>query len=78
LKEMEGEGLRMVAIYHSHTHSRAYPSQTDLGRAFFPGTGEPNFPDTAYVIVSLIEKKPELRAFMIGEKGVMEVGIIEG
>jgi proteasome lid subunit RPN8/RPN11 len=75
-RELDREGLRMVAIYHSHTDSQAYPSQTDIGRAFFPGTTEPNFPETAYVIVSLAQEEPEVRAFMIGGDGVEEISII--
>jgi proteasome lid subunit RPN8/RPN11 len=76
-RDLQREGLRMVAIYHSHTDSPAYPSQTDIGRAFFPGTTEPNFPETAYVIVSLAQEKPEVRAFMIMEDGVEEISIIQ-
>jgi proteasome lid subunit RPN8/RPN11 len=76
-KELQREGLLMVGIYHSHTQSPAYPSETDIGRAFFPGTREPNFPEAAYVIVSLMEKEPELRAYTIGQDGVDEVRVIE-
>lgn len=77
MKELKGEGLRMVAIYHSHTHSPAYPSEIDIGRAFFPGTREPNFPEAAYLIVSLMKKNPELRAYTIGAEGVQEISVTE-
>jgi proteasome lid subunit RPN8/RPN11 len=44
-KAMDAEGLELLGIYHSHTHSAAYPSRTDVARAFYP--------DAVYVIVSL-------------------------
>ena len=33
---MDDEGLELWAIYHSHTHSEAYPSPTDIRRAHYP------------------------------------------
>lgn len=75
LRFIDSEGLRVVAIYHSHTASAAYPSPTDVERAFFPGTKEPNFPDSAYVIVSLAGEKPSVRAFMIRENAIEETEI---
>ena len=33
LKAIEGGGGEMLAIYHSHTKSAAYPSQTDVNQA---------------------------------------------
>ncbi|GAB4387380.1 MAG: hypothetical protein Kow0025_00630 [Thermodesulfovibrionales bacterium] len=75
LKFIEAEGLRIVAIYHSHTSSAAYPSPTDVERAYFPGTREPNFPHSAYVIVSLAGRQPDVRAFEIGPDGVREAAL---
>src|ERR671914_2086981 len=42
---IEDAGLDLGAIYHSHTRSEPYPSQTDINLAFYP--------DTLYVIVGL-------------------------
>ncbi len=64
MKEMREEGLDMVAIFHSHPHSDAYPSPRDIKLAFY---SEP-----VYVIVSLINE-PDIRAFTINEDGVTEV-----
>ena len=36
LKEIEAGGEELVAIYHSHTKSAAYPSQTDVNLAGWP------------------------------------------
>ncbi len=47
----------MLGIYHSHTRSAAYPSRTDVELAFFP--------ETAYVIVSLQQKEPVIRAYRL-------------
>ena len=78
LKEIKALGIEMVAIYHSHPHSPAYPSQIDINRAFFPGTGEESYPGVAYVIVSLAGDKPEISAFIIEKAGVqkLEISII--
>ncbi len=34
--EMEQSGEELSAIYHSHTASPAYPSQTDINLAAYP------------------------------------------
>ena len=44
-KEMRNEGLDLMAIYHSHPTSQAYPSRTDVRLAFYP--------EAVYVIASL-------------------------
>ena len=68
MKEMRNSGEKMIAIYHSHPHSQAYPSAKDVSLA--------SYPDSAYIIVGLAEKeKPEIRAFEIIEGEVKEVGI---
>jgi proteasome lid subunit RPN8/RPN11 len=79
LKQMEKDGLGLVAIYHSHTSSPAFPSSTDVARAFFPGTKDENFPGVAYVIASVTDNSlRELRAFLIRKEGIEEVEIKTG
>ena len=64
--EYEDSGSELVAIYHSHTHSQAYPSDTDVRLA--PTSF---FPDAFYILVSLLDKdKPDFRAFRI-ENGMV-------
>ena len=69
-KEIEDKGWDLLAIFHSHTHTEAYPSPTDRAHAHWndPITGEeaPAFPGTRYLIVSLAEQEPVLRAFNWG------------
>jgi proteasome lid subunit RPN8/RPN11 len=63
-QEMEKEGLELSAIYHSHPHTAAFPSQRDVDYAFYP--------DSLILIISLMEKKvPQIRAFQI-MKGKIE------
>jgi [CysO sulfur-carrier protein]-S-L-cysteine hydrolase len=66
--EIEERGWELGAIYHSHTRSEAYPSQTDVNLAFYP--------DAIYVIVSLRKPEdPEVRAFRIADERIEEVGL---
>jgi [CysO sulfur-carrier protein]-S-L-cysteine hydrolase len=57
-KDMRERKIELVVIYHSHTHSPAYPSTTDVGLAYYP--------DAVYVIISLQDKvRPDIRAYWI-------------
>lgn len=61
--EAEAKGRKIVAIYHSHTHTQAYPSQTDVRNAV-----ESWWTDPYYVLISLVEKtRPIVRAYRISE-----------
>jgi [CysO sulfur-carrier protein]-S-L-cysteine hydrolase len=64
LQEMEERGEELAAIYHSHTASPAYPSQTDVNLAAYP--------DALYIIVSLAEGERPIRAFWIREGKIEE------
>ena len=67
--EIEEEGWELLAIYHSHSHSPAYPSATDLELAFYP--------DSLYLIISLADRaRPIIRAFRIVE-GMIEEERVE-
>ena len=68
--EIDNDGLEIVGIYHSHTHSEAYPSDTDVRLV--------TWPDASYILVSLMDKKkPEVRAFRITEGNIAEEQIVE-
>ena len=68
-KDSESNGWEFLAFYHSHTHSAAYPSQTDVRMAQQSG-----YFDVYYILVSLEDKaEPQIRAFQITESGdIME------
>jgi [CysO sulfur-carrier protein]-S-L-cysteine hydrolase len=68
MTEMEERGEELSAIYHSHTGSAAYPSQTDINLAAYP--------DALYLIVSLVEGERDLRGFHIRDGAVTEVEIV--
>ena len=61
-EEMETDGMEMVAIYHSHTHTIPFPSETDVKLAFYP--------EVSSIIISLKEKDPVVKAFRIGKEAI--------
>jgi proteasome lid subunit RPN8/RPN11 len=63
-RRVDHEGLTMLGVFHSHTHSEAYPSPTDVRQA----------PDPAwhYLLVSLATSPPELRSFRVVDGQVSE------
>ena len=63
-RDAEGRGLEIVGVMHSHTHTEAYPSPTDVAQA----------PDPAwhYVIVSLKRDTAVLRSYRIVEGAISE------
>ena len=65
--QIEEQGWDLGAIYHSHTRSAPYPSQTDINLAFYP--------DAVYVIVGVAGPQPEVRAFRIVDRAVEEVAL---
>ncbi len=59
-QEIERKGLELSAIYHSHPHTAAFPSQRDVDQAFYP--------DSLILIISLKDKSaPQIGAFQIEE-----------
>ena len=69
MEEIDERGEELTAIYHSHTGSAAYPSQTDINLA-------EGWPDPLYLICSVADPgSPELRAFAIREGRVEEANL---
>jgi len=66
---IDDAGLELGAIYHSHTRTEPFPSQTDINLAFYP--------DALYLIVGLADPEhPELRAFSIREGRVADAELV--
>lgn len=62
--EIDDEGWELLAIFHTHTHSEAYPSPTDRKQAFYP--------EARYLVMSLSDRaNPILRGYRIGEDGAV-------
>jgi len=67
LKDIRANHLSMVAIFHSHPSSAAYPSLTDVNLAFYE--------DAVYVIVSLSESTPVVKGFSIKQGKIEEAEV---
>ena len=61
-RDAEERGLEIIGVFHSHTHTDAYPSATDVEKAPDPGWH--------YVLVSLRHGEVAVRSFRI-EAGVI-------
>lgn len=73
----EERGWELLAIYHSHPVSVAYPSARDIAHACWEGTSEAIYPDTYYIICSLEDPEhPALRAFQIRDGRAHEAEVI--
>ncbi|WP_333654217.1 M67 family metallopeptidase [Dissulfurispira sp.] len=68
MKDMRDNNLSMLAIFHSHPSSAAYPSAKDVSLAFYE--------DAVYIIVSLMEKEPVVKGFSIREGNIEEIEIV--
>jgi proteasome lid subunit RPN8/RPN11 len=70
LKAIEDDGKEMLAIYHSHTKSAAYPSQTDVNQAV-------NWPDAIWVIVSLKDpENPVVKGYWLRDLKIADVELV--
>lgn len=68
MREIEDEGWAL-AIYHSHTHTQAYPSATDIRLAAYP--------EATYLIITLQDHdRPDIRAFSIIDGEVAEKDVL--
>lgn len=68
MREIEDNEWEMV-IYHSHTHTQAYPSETDIRLAAYP--------EATYAIVTLQDRdQPDIRAFRILDGEVVERPVV--
>lgn len=68
-KSIEDEGKELLAIYHSHTKSAAYPSQTDVNQAVA-------WPDQVYVIVSLEDADaPDVKGYWLKDLRIADAEI---
>ncbi len=69
-READTEGLEIIGVFHSHTHSEAYPSPTDIRQA-------PD-PSWHYVLVSLRDIPTIVRSYRIVNGEVAEEDVVLG
>ena len=67
-RHADDEGLEVIGVFHSHTHSEAYPSPTDVRQA-------PD-PSWHYVLVSLLDSPAVVRSFRVVDESVDEEPLV--
>jgi proteasome lid subunit RPN8/RPN11 len=70
-RRADAEGLEVIGVFHSHTHSEARPSPTDVRQA----------PDPAwhYVLISLRDTPADVRSYRVidGEASIEVVDVTD-
>src|SRR5579862_5031829 len=67
-RDAEHRGLQLIGVFHSHTHTDAYPSRTDVAQAPDPGWH--------YVLVSLRDGFPVVRSYRIADGRIDEESVV--
>lgn len=69
MRHAERNGWRLGGVFHSHTHTAAYPSNTDVARALEP--------EWVYTLVSLQDPdRPEVRSYRITDGNISEIEMV--
>lgn len=67
-RDAEANGLEIIGVFHSHTHTEAYPSPTDVAQAPDPGWH--------YVLVSLQHPEAVVRSYRIVDGAITEEPVV--
>jgi proteasome lid subunit RPN8/RPN11 len=67
-RDAESNGMQIIGVFHSHTHTDAYPSPTDVAQAPDPGWH--------YVVVSLRDSYPTVRSYRIRDEAIAEESVV--
>jgi proteasome lid subunit RPN8/RPN11 len=67
-RDAEAGGHSIIGVFHSHTHTEAYPSPTDVAQA-------PD-PTWHYVLVSLRDASPVVRSYRIVDGSIQEEPVV--
>lgn len=70
-RQLDPLGLEVVGVAHSHTHSEAWPSPTDVDKA-----DNPLLVGWHYVIVSLRDPEPVVRSFLLDDRTIREEAVV--
>jgi len=68
IRRARARGLEVLGFYHSHPHSPAVPSETDVEEA--------SYPNHLYVIVGLQHQTPEIRCFRLTDGNFLELAFV--
>ncbi|MEY2451883.1 MAG: [CysO sulfur-carrier protein]-S-L-cysteine hydrolase [Acidimicrobiaceae bacterium] len=68
-RDADSRGIELLGVMHSHTHTDAYPSPTDIDKA-------EGLEAWHFVIVSLREPEPVLRSYRIVADGKVEEPVV--
>ena len=63
------QGMEVVGFYHSHPHSQAYPSATDLAEA--------HYPEAVHLIVGFVDSNAEIRIFSYAGGHATELSVVK-
>ena len=72
----EAQGFKVLTIYHSHIDAGAYFSPTDKHNALI--NGEPAYPEAAYVVVSVMERRVAEAAVFRWDAGLRDFVQVNG
>jgi len=67
-READAAQLEVIGVFHSHPHTDAWPSPTDVAQA-------PE-PDWHYVVVSLRHELPSVRSYRIAGGNISEESVV--
>lgn len=71
-KAIAEAGQEVLAAYHSHTKTDAYPSQTDVNQAV-------NWPELIYVIISLKDpESPVVKGYWLKDLKIADAELVVG
>ena len=68
IRSVRARGRAIVGAYHSHPRTPALPSPTDLAEA--------HDAELLYVIVSLLDEPPDIRAYRLDGGNFVEVPVV--
>lgn len=72
-RQLRDEGLEHAGLYHSHVATDAYPSKRDVAHA----VAIQEFCQVPYLLVTLKDAQPRVRAFTISDGHVREEELVE-
>jgi proteasome lid subunit RPN8/RPN11 len=67
-RDADERGITIIGVFHSHTHTDAYPSPTDVAQAVDP--------DWHYVLVSLKDGAPVVRSYRLADGKIEEEPVV--